>query len=122
MWPLLYCSNSLKSILSKRKILLTELDIALEYNSRTGLSTIRLIYVMLRSWHISESHGKKLIVNANANPPLVSTEEASAALSDGAIDLLYISAFSSTISNPMRLKASIISGSRDCHICICIFS
>ena len=59
---------------------------------------------MLRSWHISESHGKKLIVNANANPPLVSTEEASAALSDGMIDLLYISALSSTISNPMRLK------------------
>ena len=98
--------------MSKRNILFTGLEIAFEYNSRTGLSTIRLIYVMLRSWHISESHGKKLIVNANANPPLVSTEEASAALSDGMIDLLYISALSSTISNPMRLKASIISGSQ----------
>ncbi len=42
----------------KRNILFTGLEIAFEYNSRTGLSTIRLIYVMLRSWHISESHGK----------------------------------------------------------------
>ena len=98
------------------------MEIAFEYNSRTGLSTIRLIYVMLRSWHISESHGKKLIVNANANPPLVSTEEASAALSDGMIDLLYISALSSTISNPMRLKHLLYQAHRDCHICICIFS
>jgi len=83
----------------------------LEYNSNTGLSTIRQMYGILIILHKSDSQGKKFIVKTKPKFPSISLGLTMFTLCAGVSILLNISLVSSRTSNPSFVKDSIMSGS-----------